>query len=280
MKLAMVETGRGAHPAVADNDGAFVLLGAAGLPWKSLEELIEAGAAAWREAADVVNRDYPRLENPRLLAPLVRPQKIMCIGRNYADHVKEMGGSLPARPVLFAKYANALTGPDAEITLPPVSAEIDYEAELAVVIGRRCKDVDRASALGCVFGYTCANDITMRDAQRSDGQWTRAKSPDSFCPVGPWIVTAEEIDDPQALDIRMELNGRVMQDSNTKRMVFGVAELVSYLSRTMTLVPGDLLLTGTPDGVGAGRDPQVFIKSGDRLKVTVAGVGELRNTAC
>ncbi len=279
MKLAMVETDRGAHPAVVDNDGAFVELRAAGLPWKSLEELIEAGDAAWREAADVVNRDYPRLVNPRLTAPLVRPQKIMCIGRNYADHVKEMGSSLPARPVLFAKYANALTGPDAEIALPPVSAEIDYEAELAVVIGRRCKDVDQAAALGCVFGYTCANDITMRDAQKSDGQWTRAKSPDSFCPVGPWIVTADEIDDPQALDISMELNGRVMQDSNTKRMVFGVAELVSYLSRTMTLLPGDLLLTGTPDGVGAGRDPQVFIKSGDRLKVTVAGVGELRNTA-
>jgi 2-keto-4-pentenoate hydratase/2-oxohepta-3-ene-1,7-dioic acid hydratase in catechol pathway len=279
MKLAMVKADGSAHPAVVCDDGAFVELRAAGLPWKSLEELIEAGEAAWREAANVVNRSYPRLQDPGLLAPLSRPQKIMCIGRNYADHVKEMGSNLPERPVLFAKYANALAGPGAEISLPGVSEQIDYEAELAVVIGKRCKDVGQDDAMDYVFGYTCANDITMRDAQKSDGQWTRAKSPDCFCPVGPWIVTADEIDNPQALDISMELNGQLMQDSNTRQMVFGVAELVSYLSRTMTLLPGDLLLTGTPPGVGAGRDPQVFIKSGDTLKVTIAGVGELKNTA-
>ncbi len=279
MKLAMVMAGESAHPAVVCDDGAFVDLKAAGLPWENLEELIEAGATAWREAADAVNHDYPRLEAPRLLAPLSHPQKVMCIGRNYADHAKELGHDLPKRPVLFAKYANALTGPGAEITLPTVSEQIDFEAELAVVIGRRCKDVEQAAALDYVFGYTCANDITMRDAQKSDGQWTRAKSPDSFCPIGPWIVTADEITDPQALNISMALNGQVMQDSNTKNMVFGVAELISYLSKTMTLLPGDILLTGTPPGVGAGRNPQVFIRSGDKLKVTIAGVGELCNTA-
>ncbi len=279
MRLAMVNAGGSAHPAVLCADGAFIDLKATGLPWMSLEELIGAGDAAWREAAAMVNHSGPRLQNPELLAPLSRPQKIMCIGKNYADHAKEMGGGLPERPVLFAKYANALAGPDQEISLPSVSEQIDYEAELAVVIGRRCKDVDQAAAMDYVFGYTCANDITMRDAQKNDGQWTRAKSPDSFCPVGPWIVTADELENPQVLDISMELNGQFMQQSNTKQMVFGVAKLVSYLSQTMTLLPGDLLLTGTPPGVGAGRDPQVFIRSGDKLKVTIAGVGELHNTA-
>jgi 2-keto-4-pentenoate hydratase/2-oxohepta-3-ene-1,7-dioic acid hydratase in catechol pathway len=279
MKLAMINADGSAHPAVVCDNGEYVDLRAAGLPWDSLEQLIEAGEAAWREAANAANHSKPRLQNPVLLAPLSRPQKIMCIGRNYADHAKELGHDLPKRPVLFAKYANALAGPGAEIPLPSVSEQIDFEAELAVVIGKSCKDVKQADALDHVFGYTCANDITMRDAQKSDGQWTRAKSPDSFCPVGPWIVTADEIDNPQALDISMALNGKVMQDSNTKNMVFGVAELISYLSKTMTLLPGDLLLTGTPPGVGAGRDPQVFIKNGDTLKVTIGCVGELNNTA-
>ena len=280
MRLAMIEAGGGRHPAVIDSDGAAVDLTAIGLTyWADLDEFISAGEEARREVAGVLRRDCPRIGDPVLLAPLTRPQKIMCIGRNYADHARELGHDLPARPVLFAKYANSLTGPGCEIPLPLVSEQVDYEAELAVVIGRKCKDVAREEALGCVFGYTCANDITMRDAQVADGQWTRAKSPDSFCPLGPWIVTADEIPDPQDLGISMTLNGQVMQQSRTSSMVFGVAELVSYLSRTMTLLPGDILLTGTPPGVGAGRDPQVFIRDGDRLKVEIERIGALENTA-
>ena len=278
MKLAMVRVDGSARPAVMDSDGALVDLKACGMVhWENLDELIAAGEDVWREAADAAARDYPRLSEPELLVPLSSPQKIMCIGRNYADHARVLGHDLPEHPVLFAKYANALAGPGDEIVLPGVSSKIDYEAELAVVIGKRCKAVDRDEALDCVFGYTCANDITMRDAQKADGQWTRAKSPDTFCPLGPWLVTADEIPDPQALAIALELNGEVMQDSSTAEMVFGVAELVSYLSQTMTLLPGDILLTGTPPGVGAGRDPQVFLASGDKLKVKVERIGELEN---
>jgi 2-keto-4-pentenoate hydratase/2-oxohepta-3-ene-1,7-dioic acid hydratase in catechol pathway len=162
--------------------------------------------------------------------------------------------------------------------MPSVSSQIDYEAELAVVIGRRAKSVSPDEALSFVFGYTCANDLTMRDAQAQDGQWTRAKSPDSFCPVGPVIVTADEIPDPQNLSIRLTLNGKTMQESNTSQMVFRVADLVSYLSRTMTLIPGDLILTGTPPGVGMGRKPPVFLKNGDLVCVEIQGLGRLENT--
>lgn len=280
MKLAMIEVDGSSRPAVIDSDGAAVDLMAAGLVhWADIESLIEAGPSALREAASVPGRSLPRIAKPKLLAPLTRPQKIMCIGRNYADHAKELGHDLPERPVLFSKYPSSIVGPGADIELPSVSQKVDYEAELAVVIGKPCKAVSEEDALGYVFGYTCANDITMRDAQVTDGQWTRAKSPDTFCPLGPWIVTADDIPDPQALAISMELNGEMMQESTTESMVFGVAELVSYLSQTMTLLPGDILLTGTPPGVGAGRSPQVFIRPGDRLKVTVRGIGELENRA-
>ena len=277
MRVAMIETGGRVGPAVVLPEGGFVDLAARGLPWRDVEELIEAGDEGLREAANVARAGEPRIDNPRLLCPLSRPEKIMCIGKNYADHCRELGSPLPERPILFAKYSNALAAPGDEIELPASSRMIDYEAELAVVISARCKNVSPEEALSFVFGYTCANDLTMRDAQKEDGQWTRAKSPDSFCPVGPWIVTADEIADPQSLPIRLTLNGNLMQESNTGQMVFGVAKLVSYLSSTMTLKPGDLLLTGTPAGVGAGRDPQVFLKKGDRLSVELGGIGTLEN---
>jgi 2-keto-4-pentenoate hydratase/2-oxohepta-3-ene-1,7-dioic acid hydratase in catechol pathway len=278
MRVAMIETGDRVGPAVVLPEGGFVDLTARGLPWRDVEELIEAGDEGLREAANVARDGEPRIDNPRLLCPLSRPEKIMCIGKNYADHCRELGSPLPERPILFAKYSNALAAPGDEIELPASSRMIDYEAELAVVISARCKNVSPEEALSFVFGYTCANDLTMRDAQKEDGQWTRAKSPDSFCPVGPWIVTADEIADPQSLPIRLTLNGNLMQESNTGQMVFGVAKLVSYLSSTMTLKPGDLLLTGTPAGVGAGRDPQVFLKKGDRLSVEIEGIGTLENS--
>ncbi len=276
MKLAMIEVAGRPRPAVVLDSGGCVDLAANGGRWNDLEEIIEQGAEALGLVESIVEKASSTVEGARFLAPLSRPEKIMCIGKNYADHCRELGSPLPDRPVLFAKYPNAISGPDAEVELPEESSQVDYEAELAVVIGRRSKKLTPQEASEAVFGYTCANDLTMRDAQKAEGQWVRAKSPDSFCPLGPVIVTADEIPDPQNLKIGLTLNGRVMQDSSTAEMVFGVAELVSRLSATMTLEPGDLLLTGTPPGVGAGRDPQVFLKGGDILCVEIERVGELR----
>jgi len=276
MKLAMIEVDGLAGPAVVLEDGSCVDLAAGGGEWKDLEEIIEQGGEALGRISGIVEKASSLVEGARLLAPLSRPEKIMCIGKNYADHCRELGSPLPGRPVLFAKFRNAISGPDAEVVLPEESSQVDYEAELAVVIGRRAKGLTPQEAVSAVFGYTCANDLTMRDAQKAEGQWVRAKSPDSFCPLGPWITTADEIPDPQNLKISLTLNGELMQSSNTAEMVFGVAELLSRLSATMTLEPGDLLLTGTPPGVGAGRDPQVFLKKGDIVIVEIEGVGQLK----
>ena len=280
MRLAMLEVEGRRFPVVESSGGGWVDLSARGLHCADLHQIIEAGEETLREAARIASRERTHfVKGGRLLCPLSRPEKIMCIGKNYAEHARELGSGLPEKPVLFAKFPNTLAAPGQAVELPPqeVSRMIDYEAELAVVIGRRCKNVAREEALSKVFGYCCANDLTMRDAQKADGQWTRAKSPDAFCPLGPWIVTADEIADPQNLPIRLTLNGRVMQESNTAQMVFGVAELLSYLSSTMTLQPGDLLLTGTPPGVGAGREPQVFLGPGDRVAVEIEGLGKLEN---
>lgn len=277
MRLVMLETKQGPAPAVLLPDSSPAPLSPAG-GWRDLDEFIRHGEPALEavKAALGANRLHG-LPGARILKPLARPEKIMCIGKNYRDHCREMNSPLPERPVLFAKYPNALAGPDEEIPLPEVSRMVDWEAELAAIIGRQCRNAPVERALEYVFGYTCANDLTMRDAQKEDGQWVRAKSPDSFCPLGPAIVTRDEIPGPQRLDIRLTLNGEVMQSSNTREMVFGVAELVSYLSRTMTLQPGDVLLTGTPPGVGAGRDPQVFLSDGDRVVVELEGIGILAN---
>ncbi len=277
MRLAMLATSCGPVPAVRLPDGFYAPIASAG-PWRDLEELLQAGEPALARVHAALERgDLTAMPGAKLVRPLSHPEKIMCIGKNYRDHCAEMKSPLPERPVLFAKYPSSLAGPEDEIGLPAVSTMVDWEAELAVVIGRSCRNVSAQEALECVFGYTCANDLTMRDAQSQDGQWVRAKSPDGFCPLGPALVSADEVDDPQALDIRLSLNGKVMQSSNTREMVFGVAELVSYLSRTMTLKPGDVLLTGTPPGVGAGRDPQVFLAPGDRVVVEVEGLGALAN---
>ena len=279
MRFAMIERGEGAVPAVAMPGGGYLDLPASGLPWRDIEGIIEAGDEGLAAAREAVKRAQgPVIRDAKLLCPLSRPEKILCIGKNYSDHCRELGSPLPDRPVLFAKYRNALSGPGGEVELPAVSGMIDFEAELAVVIGRRCKQMTPEGALRGVFGYACANDLTMRDAQTADGQWTRAKSPDGFCPLGPWIVTADEIPysgSTPDLGIRLLLNGEVMQDSRTSRMVFGVAELVSFLSQTMTLEPGDLLLTGTPPGVGMGRKPPVYLRSGDRTVVEIERVGSL-----
>lgn len=250
-----------------------------------LAQPVEAGRDAVREAlaagvdlvaAPLLAPAFP-LASAKLLSPLAAPQKIICIGLNYADHAKEANLELPAAPVAFAKFANCLYGSGATVSVAKRdSVQLDYEAELAVVIGRQVRNISEADALSAVFAYANANDLSARDAQFADKQWVRGKSFDGFCPLGPWLLTADEITNPQKLAIRCRVNGRTLQDSNTDQMVFGVAQLVSYLSRTMTLEPGDLILTGTPVGVGLGQKPALFLTDGDVVEVEIDGLGVLR----
>jgi 2-keto-4-pentenoate hydratase/2-oxohepta-3-ene-1,7-dioic acid hydratase in catechol pathway len=209
--------------------------------------------------------------------PIELPQKIVCVGLNYRDHAEEQGTELPTAPLLFAKWPNALIGAGEPILLPRVSQRVDYEAELGVVIGSRVRNVSPENALEAVRGYLCLNDVSARDLQFADGQWTRGKSPDTFCPVGPDLVPRDHVPDPQALGIRCILNGEVMQDSSTKNMIFTVAEIIAYASRTMTFEPGDLVATGTPAGVGVFRDPPVLLKDGDEVTIEIDGLGSLTN---
>ena len=209
--------------------------------------------------------------------PIDRPSKIVCVGLNYRDHAEEQGAELPSAPLLFAKWPNALIGPGEPIVIPRASEQVDYEAELGVVIGARVRGVSEEKALEAVRGYLCLNDVSARDLQFSDGQWTRGKSPDTFCPIGPRLVPREEVPDPQALGIRCLLNGEVMQDSTTGNMIFTVAEIVAYASATMTLEPGDLIATGTPAGVGIFRDPRVLLQDGDEVTIEIDGLGALTN---
>jgi 2-keto-4-pentenoate hydratase/2-oxohepta-3-ene-1,7-dioic acid hydratase in catechol pathway len=208
---------------------------------------------------------------------ITRPGKIVCVGLNYHDHAEEGGQDLPKAPLLFAKWPNTLIGHGEPIVLPTEAKEVDYEAELGVVIGTTAKHVSERDALDHVQGYICVNDVSARDLQFGDGQWTRGKSPDSFCPVGPRLVAREEIDDPQALAIRCVLNGQTMQDSSTSQMIFSVAEIIAYVTRVITLEPGDLIATGTPAGVGVFRDPKVLLKDGDEVSVEIDGLGTLTN---
>jgi 5-carboxymethyl-2-hydroxymuconate isomerase len=209
--------------------------------------------------------------------PIERPQKIVCIGLNYSDHAEEQGADLPERPLLFAKWPNTLIGPGEPIVIPPVTSRVDYEAELGVVIGSRVRGVSAENALEALAGYVCVNDVSARDLQFADGQWVRGKSLDTFCPVGPALVPAAEIPDPQALGIRAILNGQTMQDSTTANMVFGVAEIVAFVSQAITLEPGDLIATGTPAGVGIFRDPPVLLQPGDEITIEIDGIGTLTN---
>jgi 2-keto-4-pentenoate hydratase/2-oxohepta-3-ene-1,7-dioic acid hydratase in catechol pathway len=209
---------------------------------------------------------YP-LAEVRLLAPVL-PSKVVAVGRNYAEHVREMGSELPAEPVLFLKPSTSVTGPGDRIAYPvKLTDRVDYEGELAVIIGRLCRDVPKERAYDVIFGYTCANDVTARDLQLKDGQWTRAKGFDTFCPLGPWMETAT---DPSDLGITTTVNGEVRQHARTRELLWDVPSLIEYVSAVMTLLPGDVLLTGTPEGVGPLTD-------GDEVSVTVESIGTLTN---
>lgn len=217
-----------------------------------------------------------RLDELRLTAPVTRPEKIICIGLNYRDHAAETGKPVPTEPIMFAKFANSLVGDGATVAVPAIVEDLDWEAELAVVIGRGGRDIPRDRALDHVAGYSCSNDLSARVLQRRGGQWTRGKAIDGFLPMGPWLVTRDEVPDPQDLRIRCEVNGDTVQDSSTSQMVFGVAELIAEISRTMTLAPGDIICTGTPPGVGLGMDPPRFLHEGDEVVVSIEGLGSLR----
>jgi len=212
-----------------------------------------------------------------LLAPVPRPAKLICIGLNYRDHAAESKMPVPTSPITFSKYVTSVQRPGGPIVLPSTSTQVDYEAELAVVIGRRAKHVSREDAYGYVLGYTNLNDVSARDFQFADKQWQRGKSCDTFAPMGPAIVTSDEIPDPNALRIALRLNGQTMQDSSTEQLIFKVDELVAFLSETVTLEPGDVIATGTPPGVGFARTPPVFLKPGDLVEVEVERLGVLSN---
>lgn len=243
---------------IADIDGAAI----------SPEALAKLAALDVNSLALV---DAPQRYGP----PVANVGKIVAIGLNYADHAREAGVASPAEPIIFMKATSSICGPNDDVLLPRGSSKLDWEVELGAVIGTKASYVDETDALGHVAGYCVANDVSEREFQiESTGQWTKGKSFDTFCPFGPWLVTADEVESPQSLRLWLEVNGQRVQDGSTEDMIFSVARIVSYVSRYMTLMPGDLILTGTPAGVGMGMKPQVFLAAGDVMRLSVDGLGE------
>ena len=247
----------------------------------TVDELAAAGPAALDvvRGLAVADLDGAVTIGPGTLAPpLCAPSKIACVGLNFHDHCRETGMDPPERPLIFAKFLSSLSGPDDPITWDPeITSQVDWEAELAVVVGSTLRRASAEQALAGVFGYTAANDVSARDVQFSDVQWVRGKSLDTFCPVGPSVVTADDFGDPQGKHLECRVDGEVKQDSTTAEMIFGVAEILSFLSYSCTLMPGDLVLTGTPWGCGGFRKPPVFLAPGETVEVEVEGIGILRN---
>jgi 2-keto-4-pentenoate hydratase/2-oxohepta-3-ene-1,7-dioic acid hydratase in catechol pathway len=282
MRFATILTNVGPRAAVQVGD-SFVDLYATDpqLPW-SMRQLLALGPVAWRAIDQIARQDFAvryDAKTARLLPPVPDPPKIVCLGLNYRDHAAESGAPIPQEPVLFSKYATALVGHGDAIVLPPVSQEVDYEAELVVVIGRRGRNLTPAHVADYVAGYTIGHDVSARDWQlkKDQKQWMVGKTFDTFAPTGPVIVTPDEVPDPHNLPIRLRLNGETMQDSNTSQMVFTIGEVLAYLSQVFTLEPGDLIFTGTPPGVGFTRKPPVYLKAGDVVEVEIGGLGVLRN---
>ena len=247
-----------------------------------LRELLALGLEWQRRAWEALPRGPVRHDPAAatLLAPIPDPRKIVCIGLNYRDHAAETGAEIPAEPILFSKYPTTLVGHEGNILLPAESSQVDYEAELVVVIGRGGRRIKREHALDHVAGYTIGHDVSARDWQlnKPGKQWMAGKTFDTFAPVGPALVTPDEVGDPHALGIRLRLNGQTVQDSTTSQLIFKVDELIVYLSKVFTLEPGDLIFTGTPPGVGMSRKPPIWLKPGDVVEVEIDNLGTLRNT--
>lgn len=272
MKLVRYGSSGGERPGVIDTEGRI----------RDLSEVVPdiAESTLLPESLEKLRgidlKSLPLVEGPVRLGPCVgRVGKFVCIGLNYSDHARESGMAVPVEPIVFMKATSAICGPDDEVVIPRGSTKSDWEVELGVVIGKTAKYVTEADALSHVAGYCVVNDLSERAFQiEGTGQWTKGKSADTFGPLGPWMVTADEIADPQNLSLWLEVNGHRYQDGNTKTMVFGVASLVSYLSRFMSLRPGDIISTGTPPGVGLGLKPPVYLRAGDRMRLGIDGLGE------
>ena len=249
-------------------------LGALG--FASLASVIEGGSAALTRVAGA-NLALTPLSEVKLLAPVPRPNKLICVGLNYRDHAAETGAVIPEVPTIFNKFPTAIIGPGEPIVLPKVSTSPDYEAEFAFVIGRGGRHIAEADWRNHVFGYTIVNDVSARDYQRATTQWLMGKTFDTFAPMGPWIVSQEEVSDPHNLSVRMVINGETLQNGNTSQLIFNIPRLIAFLSSVFTLEPGDVVSTGTPAGVGAARKPPRWLLPGDDVAVQVEGIGELRN---
>jgi 2-keto-4-pentenoate hydratase/2-oxohepta-3-ene-1,7-dioic acid hydratase in catechol pathway len=280
MKLVTFDAvGRSQLPGVLEEDGRVVDLVAtsSSIP-SSIREILAANLLeAVRDAS--LSRHAVHVANPVLRTPILDPRKIVCIGLNYRDHAAESQMAVPSEPIVFSKFSSALIGPNEPIRLPSVSQEVDYGAELVVVIGREAKNVSEAEALKYVAGVSNGNDVSARDWQlkKPGGQWLLGKNFDTFAAVGPAIVTLDELQLADGLPVRLRLNGVTMQDSTTRQLIFGIETLIAYMSQVFVLEPGDLIFTGTPPGVGMGRKPPVYLKSGDVCEVEIDGVGVLRN---
>jgi acylpyruvate hydrolase len=244
---------------------------------RDLEDLDARLRANGGSKGDLPLQCWAALDEARLLAPLPRPGKIVCLGRNYRDHIEEQGAKAPEKPLLFSKASTCVIGPGQKIVIPHGSVKVDYEGELAIIVGSRVKNVGEEEASPAIYGYTILNDVTEREMQFGEKQWFRGKSPDTFAPMGPWIVTADEIGDPLSMELTTRVNSEVRQSASTGLLIFTPAFVVSYISRTMTLEPGDVISTGTPGGVGVFRDPPVFLKSGDVVEITIDKIGTLSN---
>jgi 2-keto-4-pentenoate hydratase/2-oxohepta-3-ene-1,7-dioic acid hydratase in catechol pathway len=280
VKLATIDTARG-KKVVAVRDGKYVDLSQSDSTLPGCLKGLLSAADGLARASAAAEKAFAtgQFITGRLLAPVQSPDKVICIGLNYRDHAKESGVEPPPEPVVFSKFATAVIGPEDAIRLPAVCTQVDYEAELVVVIGRRGKNVPRAEAFQYVAGYMNGHDVSARDWQlhKPGKQWLLGKTADTFAPTGPWLVTTDEVPDSKNLPIAMRLNGTTMQNSNTRELIFGIDELIAYVSQIVTLAPGDLIFTGTPPGVGAARKPPVFLKPGDVCEVEVAGLGVLKN---
>lgn len=275
MKLITFESNGARRTGSMISEGAFVDVSAAG----DVLTIMTNPAARAKAQQLTATGKQEALSGVTLLAPLA-PRNLICIGLNYMEHCRETNSPVPTRPVIFAKFNNALANPGDTITwYQDTTTTVDYEAELGVIIGKPAHRVSKEEALNYVGGYTCVNDVSARDIQNSDSgkQWVLGKTPDGFCPIGPTLVTTDDIPDPQVLDIKCILNGQVVQSSNTKDMIFNVAHLISHISRFMTLQPGDLISTGTPFGVGVSRKPPLWMKDGDVVVVELEKIGQLVN---
>jgi 2-keto-4-pentenoate hydratase/2-oxohepta-3-ene-1,7-dioic acid hydratase in catechol pathway len=279
MRFVTFKSGGKSRPGLLTTDDLVVDLTAAG--FSSILELIEAGAEgrakAEAYAASAASDNKHPLNSVKLSAPIPRPRKLICVGLNYRDHATETGSAIPDVPTIFNKFATAVIGPGDDIVLPKVSKSPDYEAEFAFVIGVGGRQIAAEDWRKHIFGYTMVNDVSARDYQRATTQWLMGKTFDTFAPMGPWIVTADEIADPHNLDIQLEIDGEILQNSNTRELIFKIPELIAFLSSVFTLESGDIVSTGTPAGVGVARNPQRFLRPGEEVTVRIAGIGELAN---